>query len=166
MNVVALKLDMSKANDRVNWQYLKCLLCKCRFPPRFTDLIMRCISITSIVISFNGFINESFHPSRDLRQGDPLSLLLFMLYMSALSAMISRSVVQGLWQGITYCQSGQPITCILYADNVIIFGHANLPNITSMLYVIQQFCSNRVNKSILRNSKLAGWAVFSFQSEV
>lgn len=59
--------------------------------------------------------------------------------MSALSAMISRSVPQIFWQGIIYSEFDKLLTHMLYADDVTIFGYVNLPNVV-MLQVIQQFC--------------------------
>lgn len=64
----ALKLDMSKAYDRVEWDFLRLLLEKLQFPTLFTDLIMKCVSTVEYSVILNGELLPSFKPERGLRQ--------------------------------------------------------------------------------------------------
>ncbi|KAF7844038.1 reverse transcriptase [Senna tora] len=70
--VVALKIDMSKAFDRIEWSFLKKVLIAFGFEEKWVRLIMKCVSSVTYQIKFNGDIGAAFNPKRGLRQGDPL----------------------------------------------------------------------------------------------
>ena len=67
----AIKLDMAKAYDRVEWDYLRGIMLKLGFHHEFVELIMRCVTTVSFSIKVNGLLTEVFRPTRGIRQGDP-----------------------------------------------------------------------------------------------
>jgi hypothetical protein len=90
-----LKLDLEKAYDHVNWEFLLHLLQKCGFGEKWRDWIGFCISSVRYSILVNGELAGFFSSYRGIRQGDPLSPLLFVIIMEALSRMLMESKARG-----------------------------------------------------------------------
>jgi hypothetical protein len=124
---VICKLDLEKAYDHVNWSFLLYLLKRCGFGERWRDWIEWCISSVRFSILVNGFPEGFFNSSRGIRQGDPLSPLLFVLVMEALSRMVNATVEQGLISGFSLGErvfSDLVVSHSLFADDTLIFCEA------------------------------------------
>lgn len=83
-----LKVDIAKAFDTVNWRFLLTLLGHLGFSRRWLDWISLILSSASTEVILNGSPGARIFHARGLRQGDPLSPLLFVLVMESLNAML------------------------------------------------------------------------------
>ena len=88
------KLDIEKAYDSINWEFLYQVMNRMGFGSGWLSWIKWCISTTSFSVLINGSPAGFFPSSKGLRQGDPLSPYLFVIGMEALSCLINR-VVEG-----------------------------------------------------------------------
>lgn len=69
----ALKIDISKAYDRLDWKFLKAVLIAMNFSHRWVRWIMECVSSIQYTLLVNGCITQYFNPCKGLRQEDPIS---------------------------------------------------------------------------------------------
>ena len=88
---VVCKLDIEKAYDHVNWEALFYLLGRMGFRLKWRGWIKACVTSIRFLVLVNGFPESFFGSSRGLRQGDPLSLILFLLIMEVLSELLRKT---------------------------------------------------------------------------
>jgi hypothetical protein len=119
---VICKMNLEKAYDRVNWDFLLYMLRKCGFGGKWCSWIAHCISLVQFSVLVNGSPNGFFNSFRGLRQGDPLSPLLFVFVTEALSRMISVVVNGGLLESFTVGNAS--FSHLLFADDTLIFCSA------------------------------------------
>ena len=115
-----IKIDLSKAYDRVNWLYIRMLMTHLGFEVDFIRWTMSCITSVSFAILINGAATSFFHAQRGLRQGCPLSPLLFLLVAEGLSRYLKDAVSRGGFGGIRL-RGGLTITHLLFVDDILIF---------------------------------------------
>ncbi|XP_043714817.1 uncharacterized protein LOC122663178 [Telopea speciosissima] len=90
-NFLALKHDMRKAYDRLEWNFVEGMLLRMGFNHFWVDRVMACITTVSYSLLINGFIKGSITPTRGIRQGDPISLTIFILCSQALTAVLKQA---------------------------------------------------------------------------
>lgn len=122
---MSLKLDMINTYDRVKCNYFKCIIRKLGFPTRIIDLIMQYIKMTSFSVLINRIPKGPIVPSRDLKQEDPLSPYLFLLYIEDLVNLLRQTMIDQSIMDIHVCQGAPTIIHLIFADENIIFCKAN-----------------------------------------
>ena len=137
--LMALKLDMSKAYDRVEWRYLEVIMRKLGFSERWISLVLMCISTVSYSVLINGEAKGNIVPSRGLRQGDPISPYLFLLCGEGLSAMLRKEEELGNIRDISVCRGAPRISHLFFVDNSIVFCRANVDGGRRILKVLEDY---------------------------
>lgn len=132
-----LKLDMSKAYDRIEWPYLMKVMEAMGFSLDFCYLIFQCVSTVSFSVLLNGSPMGHIVPSRGLRQGDPLSPYLFILCAEGLSRILQREAEAQHLQGIKVAR--RPISHLLFADDCFLFCRASLLDARTMKDLLLEY---------------------------
>ncbi|KAL6126193.1 hypothetical protein ACLB2K_074244 [Fragaria x ananassa] len=124
----ALKLDMNKAYDRVEWDFLEVTMLHFGFDEKWVMTVMRIVSSISFSIQMNGKEGQSFRPTRGLRQGDPLSPYLFLLVGEVLSKNVMMAVENNSLKCLKLSANCPGLSYLLFADDSLFFFKATTHN--------------------------------------
>ncbi|GAU32101.1 hypothetical protein TSUD_358070 [Trifolium subterraneum] len=136
---LALKIDISKAYDRVEWGFLKGMLTKMGFSEKWIRWMMLCVSSVNYSVLMNFERVGPIHPGRGLRQGDPLSPYLFILVAEGLTSLINKAVAQGDLHGVKICRGAPMVSHLLFADDCFLFCRANLSESRKLMEVLKVY---------------------------
>ena len=147
---MAIKLDMSKAYNRVEWGYLENVMRKMGFNERWIGLIMVCVKTVTYSIMVNGEPQGLIHPTRGIRQGDPLSPFLFLLCTEGLHGLIQHAASMGEIKGFSLCRRGPALTHLLFADDSLLFCRATEEECRKIIDILETYkgeSRQKVNKN-------------------
>lgn len=135
-----IKVDMSKAYDRVDWVFfLKKALASYGFCDGWVNLIMKLVTTVSYKYKVNGFLSFSLMPHCGLRKGNPLSPYLFILVADVLSHMLTRAQehenIQGIWVGTP----GPAITHLFFVDDALLFAQASREETFQLFSILNHY---------------------------
>ncbi|KAJ9687213.1 hypothetical protein PVL29_015891 [Vitis rotundifolia] len=141
-NGVICKLDIEKAYDSINWQFLLKVMEKMGFGSKWLRWMWWCISTAKFSVLVNGTPAGFFSSSKGLRQGDPLSPYLFVMGMEVLSILIRRAMEGGFISGCKLQHDrGRAIHVahLLFADDTIVFCEAKKEYLTNLSWILFWF---------------------------
>nr|XP_023887877.1 uncharacterized protein LOC112000001 [Quercus suber] len=136
---MAIKLDMRKAYDRVEWMFLEKLMEKLGFDNRWITLVSSCIRSVSFSVLVNGEPHGNFTPNRGLHQGDPLSPYLFLLCAEGLHSLIQQVEISGSIKRVSLCSVGPKVSHLFFADDSLLFCRANSQEVSSIMEILKQY---------------------------
>ena len=123
---MVVKLDMSKAYDRVKWECLQQIMRKLGFHEKWISIVMRCVSSVKYAIRINGQPCGQIRPTRGLRQGGPLSPYLFIICAKGLSALLHFAAQRKAIKGVAALARGPRISHLFFVDDNFVFGRATV----------------------------------------
>jgi hypothetical protein len=138
----AVKLDMHKAYDIVEWVFLENIMRKLGFHDRWISIMMACVRSVRYQVRFNSEDTYMFVPTRGLRQGDPLSPYLFLLCAEGLSSLLLYEEEVGGIDGLRVCRNAPSVSHLLFADDSLILMKADITNATSLQHILDTYCAN------------------------
>ena len=136
------KLDIEKAYDHVNWEALFYLLDWMGFGLKWKWWIKAYVTSVHFSVLVNGSPKGFFESSRGLRQGDPLSLLLFLLIMEVLSRILKKTEENNLIRGFhvgAMNSVGVQISHLLFTDDTILYCEASRKQLLSIRLALSCF---------------------------
>ena len=114
MGYMALKLDMSKVYDRLEWVFLQMIMEKMGFHSTWIGWILECLKSVTYSILVNGEPKGHNIPTRGIRQGDPLSPYLFLLCSKGINELIEHALDRKHIKGVSLCRNGSKISHLLF----------------------------------------------------
>lgn len=133
-----LKLDLSKAFDKLSWTYIQQMLIAFGFCPMWIRCIMSLISSSFVSILVNGIPSRPFTPSRGIRQGDPLSPFLFVLMAEGLVRYIKQALHSQQLKGLSIHHS-PAISHQQFVDDTMLFGYPSVQEASSFKAMLNDF---------------------------
>ena len=155
---LALKLDISKAYDWVEWDFLKNIMLRLGFPEVWIDRVMCCVSSSSFSVLINGKTYGHIIPTWGLWQRDPLSPYLFLLCAEGFTALLDRAKEEGRLHGVSICRRAPTISHLLFVDDSLLFCQANQEDVRCISDTLQLYatayrqCINFEKSSIFSNN--------------
>ncbi|GJZ72934.1 RNA-directed DNA polymerase, eukaryota, reverse transcriptase zinc-binding domain protein [Tanacetum coccineum] len=154
-HLLVFKVDFEKAFDSVRWDFLDDLLFKFGFGGKWRKWIQSCLRSSRGSIILNGSPTEEFQFHKGLKQGDPLSPLLFILVMESLHLSFNRVEEAGLFNGIQL-NSSINISHLFYADDAVFVGQWCEKNINTLVHILECFFRASGLRINMSKSKLMG----------
>nr|XP_051229148.1 uncharacterized protein LOC127346950 [Lolium perenne] len=136
-----LKIDLAKAFDRLEWNFIVQALTRKGLHGHFINLIYACVSSPTFSVVINGQAFAKFKGDRGIRQGCPLSPYLFVLAINELSIAMQEAMAANDFAGIKLGPNCPPIHSLLFADDLLVCGQATEQEATKMKQVLQEFCN-------------------------
>lgn len=127
--IMAIKIDLEKAYDRLSWEFIENTLSRAGFNENWTRIIMKCVTTPRLGILWEGEQLNWITPKRGIRQGDSISPFLFVLCIERLSHCIREAVRTKRWKGIKLSRYGPLLSHLLFADDMVLFTEASVDQI-------------------------------------
>lgn len=139
---IAIKTDMSKAYDRVEWCFLEefCFLQRMGFDQQWIGWILFCVKSVSYTMLLNGETHGIITPESSIRQRDPLSPFPFILCAETLVHVMNKGELEGRISGMRLTQKCPSIQHLLFADDSFFMCRATFNECSEFLRCLKLCC--------------------------
>lgn len=135
-----LKIDLAKAFDRIEWHFIVSALTRKGLHDHFIKLVFACISLPIFSVIINDQSFAKFRSSRGIRQGCPLSPHLFVFAVNELALSLQDALQANHLTGISLGPNCPGIHSLMFADDLIVRGKANMQEARRISQIIDLFC--------------------------
>ena len=131
---------------------------KLGFPGDWVDKVMSCVTSPFFSVLINGKPFGMIHPTRGIRQGDPLSPYLFLLCAEGFTSLLQKAVLEGNIQGVSICRRAPRISHLLFTDDSLLFCRATYKETKVVLEILKLYaeassqCINMDKSSVFFSS--------------
>lgn len=133
-----MQLDLQKAYDMVDWTALETIMKELDLPGKFITWIMNIVTTVSYVFNINGEISNDMFARRGIRQGDPISPLLFVFIMEYFNRLMEQLQLNPNFNHhAKYEKLG--ITHLTFADDVLLFCRGDTVSMEMMIKTVTEF---------------------------
>ncbi|XP_050211912.1 uncharacterized protein LOC126662068 [Mercurialis annua] len=134
-----IKLDFKKAFDSISWDFILKMLVKMNFSTTWIKWIASFFDSAQLSVLINGSPSQNFKMERGVRQGDPLSPMLFVLAVEGHKAMLSKAVEINLIDGILVDGYSEPVSILQFANDTLLFLPNDLEMVNNLLRILRCF---------------------------
>lgn len=136
---MAVKMDMSKAYDIVEWKFTAQVMKRLGFHEKWIKWIMQCITSVSYSYLINDSVYGLVKPHRGIWQGDPISPYLFILCGEVLSGLCRKAELEGSMRGVRVARGCPRVNHLLFADDTMIFCNSTSESCLALLRILQDY---------------------------
>jgi hypothetical protein len=130
-----IALDQEKAYDKIAHDYLWRTMKKLNFPKKYINIVQRLYTGAQTKIMINGVLSKPFQVTRGVRQGDPLSCLLFNIAIEPLACLIRNSNIKGA----KIPNLRQNLKVLLFTDDTTVFLSKD-DSYTQLCEILNNWC--------------------------
>lgn len=123
---MAIKLDISKSYDKLEWTFLEAMMLKLGFDEVWISRIMTCVTNISYFVRINGQPCSMIRPSRGLHQGDPIFLYRYLIFAEGLSSLLNEAEKAHKIWGVKVARNSPSINYLYFVDGSIAFDRAKI----------------------------------------
>ncbi|XP_074266666.1 uncharacterized protein LOC141589945 [Silene latifolia] len=157
-----MKIDLKKGHDSVHWDFVEQMLTALNFPTKFIQLVMICVRTASYSLVLNGENFGYFKGAKGLRQGDPISPLLFTITMEYLSRILTHVTATLPFKFHPLC-SHLKLSHLMFADDLLLFSKGDT---TSIMILLRAFATFSVATGLQMNSMKSNIYFYGVASSV
>lgn len=143
---IALNFDVKKAFDTIDWKFLIHVLQSFGFDSKFCNWVEAILVSANLSLSINGHSVGFFKYKWGVRQGDPLSPLLFCLAEEVLSGGISALVDSGKLVPMSSSRGFQTPSHVMYVDDILVLYKGTKSNLRNLMNLFHWYgeCSGQL----------------------
>lgn len=145
---IAVKTDILKAFDRVEWSFMDFALKSIGFPDQWKVCLMSCVKSVTYQVLINGSPQGHIQPTRGIRQGDPLSPYLFVMCTEMLVKMMQQEGRDGRITGLKIAKNFPSVSHLLFADDSMFYCKENDKDLAHISTILERYTltsSQRIN---------------------